>query len=359
MTAAELREIVAPHERGCESQAAFVAHRTMAFAACALPAKDTQRALAVLSAHSSPFAMPPATEHLKRVTRLGNRGGGGDDAVPRPAPAESVAMLLAPMPPRDTGASGSDDTAALDALAQAAAQALGLPQVPRVFAVLVPAAPTTPREWEWASAMWPLAVPRIRERATDASALPAATVAAVAAGMAAARAAARRSAAAGHLAIGAAVVDTRRCAVLARCGCGIDAGTYAPYDTSADAGESPAVSSGAGQETDDGPCAPRGAHAVFEVLRRVSQMQARGGDYLCTDLALVTTHEPCVMCTMALVHSRIALAAFARANTAHGGLGGVHHVHRLPSLNHRFPAYEVVAAQQAAPAAAAGTSDAA
>ncbi len=96
-----------------------------------------------------------------------------------------------------------------------------------------------------------------------------------------------------------------------------------------------------------------GKHAAFEALRRASAAAASpdahssshadgDGDerYLCNGAVLVTTVEPCVMCSMALVHSRVAAVYFAEPNAAHGGLfGSCYRVQLLEATNHRFPAF--------------------
>ncbi|CAG8543636.1 10423_t:CDS:2 [Ambispora gerdemannii] len=58
--------------------------------------------------------------------------------------------------------------------------------------------------------------------------------------------------------------------------------------------------------------------------------------YLCKNYDLFVTHEPCVMCSMALVHSRIGRVFYARATPNSGGLGSIYKIHAHSSLNHHF-----------------------
>lgn len=88
-------------------------------------------------------------------------------------------------------------------------------------------------------------------------------------------------------------------------------------------------------------------HAPMLVVRAQARRQrdkrAEGAPpseaYLCTGMDVTLTHEPCVMCAMALLHSRVRRVVYGRRDPAHGGLGSVESVHTLSSTNHRFRAW--------------------
>lgn len=65
----------------------------------------------------------------------------------------------------------------------------------------------------------------------------------------------------------------------------------------------------------------------------------RAPHYLCRGFDLYVTLEPCVMCAMALLHSRVRRVVFGARNPAFGGLGSRVRVHQQPALNHRYSVY--------------------
>lgn len=62
--------------------------------------------------------------------------------------------------------------------------------------------------------------------------------------------------------------------------------------------------------------------------------------YLANNLDVFVSHEPCAMCAMALVHSRVGRVFYGYANPVHGGLGSVFRIHLIPSLNHHFRSFQ-------------------
>jgi len=62
--------------------------------------------------------------------------------------------------------------------------------------------------------------------------------------------------------------------------------------------------------------------------------------YLCSGCDLYIQHEPCAMCAMALVHSRIRRVFYNSADTLVGSLGSMRKLHCHHKLNHRFQVFK-------------------
>ena len=73
---------------------------------------------------------------------------------------------------------------------------------------------------------------------------------------------------------------------------------------------------------------------------------ASGGQHLCAGCDVYVTAEPCAMCAMALVHSRIRRVCYALP-AAEGALGSADLLHTERSLNHHFQVVRGLLADEA------------
>lgn len=67
------------------------------------------------------------------------------------------------------------------------------------------------------------------------------------------------------------------------------------------------------------------------------------GPYLCTGYSIYLLNEPCLMCSMALIHSRAKRVFYHLPSQPHGSLGTLTKLHTNKNLNHRFEAFQLVA----------------
>lgn len=89
-------------------------------------------------------------------------------------------------------------------------------------------------------------------------------------------------------------------------------------------------------------------HAISNVIHAVAALdvenkrleEGKPPPYLLSGLSLFTTHEPCLMCSMALLHSRVSVVYYIRPSEGAGGLGSVYHVHEDKGLNHKFEVWK-------------------
>lgn len=63
--------------------------------------------------------------------------------------------------------------------------------------------------------------------------------------------------------------------------------------------------------------------------------------YLCTGFDCYVVREPCVMCAMALVHSRVRRVIYSVPDPDHGALGSALKLHGQKSLNHHYSVYHL------------------
>lgn len=94
-------------------------------------------------------------------------------------------------------------------------------------------------------------------------------------------------------------------------------------------------------------------HATINVTRKLADYRAsqssnpvplredvdevrNGSNYLLTDQTFFVTHEPCIMCSMALLHSRVKEVVYLYPMAQTGGCGGCACLPTLKGVNHRF-----------------------
>ena len=82
-------------------------------------------------------------------------------------------------------------------------------------------------------------------------------------------------------------------------------------------------------------------HGIIKALGDASRAAVDTHGYLCTDLDVYCYREPCVMCAMAMTHSRIGRLFYIEPNRDFGGIESQVQVHCNPCLNHRYRAFRL------------------
>ncbi|KAA0187459.1 hypothetical protein HAZT_HAZT006184, partial [Hyalella azteca] len=96
------------------------------------------------------------------------------------------------------------------------------------------------------------------------------------------------------------------------------------------------------------PLAHAAMVAVDHVARTLggpSESDECTSSYICTGLDAYLSHEPCMMCAMALLHSRVQRVFYHHRNAEKGALGSVVKLHTLPNINHRYEVFNVTAVE--------------
>ncbi|CAF0757081.1 unnamed protein product [Didymodactylos carnosus] len=89
----------------------------------------------------------------------------------------------------------------------------------------------------------------------------------------------------------------------------------------------------------NGGCYHNRKNFLYEFLLS-STVEKPTTNHLCNSYFIYLTHEPCMMCAMALLHSRIAKVYYLET-VDYGALGTKYKLHCLKKTNHRFQVYKL------------------
>lgn len=275
----------------------------------------------------------PGLQHVKRVRACKEKGS--------PHPLEIIVCLVSDAPNVDTEKAVSIDS--LLPSDQVRNTGLGQP-----FVVQVPARPPLTRpQFELASKHWPTSFHEDK-RVTVAlrgELFSPPQKSRMQAYMMSALTAARAGGASGAEAVGAVMVDPKLDRVVA---VGHDCrGDHPLHHAVMVCIDLVARGQGGGRYAFDKypACQFTSPSSTSEALHNEPDAAEGSQAYICTGYDLYVTREPCVMCAMALVHSRIGRVFYGTAS-ADGALGTKYKIHTQKDLNHRFEVYKGVLSKQ-------------
>lgn len=82
-------------------------------------------------------------------------------------------------------------------------------------------------------------------------------------------------------------------------------------------------------------------HGLLRALGKASKWSFENNSYLCNDLDVYSYYEPCIMCAMAMVHSRVGRLFYIDDNNDFGGIKSQVQIHCCQKLNHRYRAFKL------------------
>jgi tRNA-specific adenosine deaminase 3 len=95
-------------------------------------------------------------------------------------------------------------------------------------------------------------------------------------------------------------------------------------------------------QQDDAPTLSAGDSRAASAASESAAVERRTDGYIMSDLDLYLSHEPCVMCSMALVHSRVSRLFYAKDFPERGAIGSGWGIHQHPGLNHHYKAFKAI-----------------
>uniref|UniRef100_UPI003AAFCC75 probable inactive tRNA-specific adenosine deaminase-like protein 3 isoform X1 n=2 Tax=Centroberyx gerrardi TaxID=166262 RepID=UPI003AAFCC75 len=298
--------------------------------AFAAPITDKKQTSRIVKELNSLYPLP-GLQHIKRVRACKEKAG--------PHPLEVIVCLVSDAP-------DSEKPVSIDSLLPSGRvrhDGLGQP-----FVVQVPACPPLTRpQFELASKHWPTSFHEDKQVtvALSGELFSPAQKARMREYMAAAVAAARAGKESGTEAVGAVVVDPKTERVVA---VGHDCrGDHPLHHAVMVCVDLVARGQGGGAYSFDKypACRFTSSTPTSETLQDVAVAKEDGQPYICTGYDLYVTREPCVMCAMALVHSRIGRVFYGTAS-ADGAFGTKYKIHTQKDLNHRFEVFKGVLSKQ-------------